>query len=421
MDSKKNNRVLGMLIRSERINKGYSLRELGQKTNISHTLISNIEHGKQVPSNHTLQDLFRELDIVFHVNPELHKEFTEKSAKIYNYIFNHYYEEAGILINQLTEHDNELMYSIDGVDYIVIKGLYYASVNKKLDGIRRFFDLYSSLFDFFTDDQKQIVYFIQGMVLLLEQQYNKATDCFKEALRHGNKELDVLIQQYLAESLVKQYKFIDAYRICTEIIKEFEERSIYIRAMKTKILVANIFYHIAKNNEVYEITSNVLRFARKYNVPELLEECIRFHVEIDIRNREFEKAEEQLLNMPDQHSDMTVLLRFKFAYIKDDFENMKKYYDILSEQSTIQNNQKVWKYLQVQVMSKVPGVFDKEKYLELIKWLIEFSTKNNDQEMITLSYNYLIMFYHQERSYKKALEVADKLLHFKKIRIDNQF
>lgn len=421
MNSKKNNRVLGMLIRTERINKGYSLRELAQKTNISHTLISNIETGKQVPSNHTLKDLFRELDIVFHVNPELHKNYIEKSERIYNHIFNHYYEEAGLLIEELLERDNELMYSIDGVDYTILKGLYFASVNEKLIKIRTHFDLYSSLIDFFTEDQKQLVFFIQGIVYLLDQQYNNATDCFKEALKHGKKELDVFIQQYLAESLVKQYKFIDSYRIITEIIKEFEERTIYIRAMKSKLLMAKVFYHIAKNDEVYEITSNVLRFAKKYNVPELLEECLWFHVEIDIRNRDFEKAEAQLLNMPDSYSEKTLLLYFKIAYIKDDIENMKKYYDMLSDKSTVMRNPKVWNYLQVQVMSKVPGLFDKGKYLELVKWLIEFSTKNNDQEMITLSYNYLIMFYHQERSYKKALEVADKLLHFKKIRIDNQF
>ena len=64
--SKENHRVLGILIRSERINKGFSLRELGERANISHTLISNIEKGKQTPTPETLSDIFEILDLRFY-------------------------------------------------------------------------------------------------------------------------------------------------------------------------------------------------------------------------------------------------------------------------------------------------------------------------------------------------------------------
>ena len=51
---KKNYIVLGILIRSSRINQGYSLRDLAELTKISHTLISNIEKGKLIPTEDTL-------------------------------------------------------------------------------------------------------------------------------------------------------------------------------------------------------------------------------------------------------------------------------------------------------------------------------------------------------------------------------
>lgn len=190
--------------------------------------------------------------------------------------------------------------------------------------------------------------------------------------------------------------------------------------MKTKLLMARIYYHIAKNDEVYEITNYVERFALKYNVSELIEECVMFRAAIDIRNGEYEKAKEHLLKMPYQKSITTVLLRFKISYVTDDFEEMEKYFVELSEFESVRSNDKVWKYLQVQAMSRLPRFYDRDEYLKLIKWLIDFSTKYNDQEMITLSYNYMIRFYHEERSYKKALELAEKLLHFKKIRIDKR-
>jgi len=222
------------------------------------------------------------------------------------------------------------------------------------------------------------------------------------------------------QALVKQYKFIDSFRISNVIIKEFEDRTIYIRAMKTKLLQAGIFYHIAKNDEVYEITNFVERFARKYNIPELFEECIVFRTEIDIRNKEYDKARMQLSRVLDEKSISVYLLLFKIAYVTNDKEKIEEMYNLLSESDLKIKSPRSWKYLQVQAMSKLPSLFDENTYLKLLKWLVDFSTTYNDQEMITMSYNYLISFYHGERSYKKALDLAENLLHFKKIRIEDR-
>lgn len=417
---KKNNRVLGILIRSERISKGYSLRELGQMTNISHTLISNIEKGKMIPNNETLRDLFRELDLVFYDDLDLHNYFVERQAVAMSLIFTHDYSEAFEIISELKPNDKKLMYSIDGVDYVILKGLYYTYVNEKIKEVKDTLKQYRVLIDFFTEEQKQLVYFIEGMLSLHDQKYLMATEQFQLALSLGTQDLDLFIKEYLMKALVKQYKFIDTYRLGTEIIKQFEERTIYIRAMKTKLTMVNIFYHIAKNEEVYELTSNVLRFAEKYNIPQLIEECILYHVKIDIRNKEYTKAEMQLTKMPNQNGVSTLMHRFKIAYIQDREEGIRKYYKLLMSNDEFLKNEKEYIYLQVQAMSKLSDMYDREKYLEMIQWLIDFSTKNNDQQMITLSYNHLLKFYYQDRSYKKAIDIANKLLHFKKIRIDNQ-
>ena len=418
--TKENNRVLGILIRSNRIRKGYSLRELGQRANISHTLISNIEKGQLIPSNETLRDLFKELDLKFYDDIELHREFMRKSKQIYTRIFNYDYAEAGALLEKLRKFEEKLMFSIDVVDYVLVKGFYYASVQVKLKEINDAFQLYGKMIDFLTEDQQQMVYFIQGLYQLTKEYYNSATATFHRALSLGKRDRDVFIQQYLVQTLVKQYKFIDAYRISSVIIKEFEDRTIYIRAMKTKLLQAGIFYHIAKNEEVYEITSSVERFARKYNMIELYEECILFRTKIDIRNGEFEKAKMQLSRMTNKESVSANLLYFKIAYITNDKESLERLYNVLMKSNLSTMSLRTWNYLQVQAMSKLPSLFDRDRYLELLKWLIDFSTTHNDQEMITLSYNYLISLYHEERSYKKALDLTENLLHFKKIHVEDK-
>ena len=245
--TKENNRVLGILIRSTRMKKGYSLRELGQRANISHTLISNIEKGQLIPSNETLRDLFTELDLTFYDDEELHREFMKKSKRIYTSIFNHDYEEAGILIEELRVHDKKLMFSIDAVDYVLTKGFYYTSTKVKLQKVDDAFQLYEKLVEFLTEDQKQIVYFIQGLSHLVREHYNKASDKFNQALSLGKKERDVFIKEYLVKALVKQYKFIDSFRISTHVF------------FKRSLEIVNSFVFLAFRSAILSVTS-VIRF-----------------------------------------------------------------------------------------------------------------------------------------------------------------
>ena len=212
---------------------------------------------------------------------------------------------------------------------------------------------------------------------------------------------------------------MDAYRNSVEVIKEFEDRTIYIRAMKTKLQVARILYHIEKNEETEELLAYVNRFAKKYHVDELLEECAMLRTAICIRNHNFEKAEEFIHSMPNEKSIPAVLLKFKIAFVKNDLKQLEQYFNKISKYSSVTSHEKVWVYLQIQAMSKLDFMYNKEDYFKKINRLIEISSANDDQEIIGIAYNYLIMYYHEERSYKKALEVAEKLLHLKKIRLDD--
>jgi transcriptional regulator with XRE-family HTH domain len=415
-----NIKVIGILIRSNRISQGYSLRDLGDLTNISHTLISNIEKGKQVPSLDTLKDILKALKLNFYDDEDLRKEFKDKEFEIYGLLYNQDYDQAKQMIAPLLEQESKYLFSLEVVNYILLKHFYCAitNIHNEEDEIR--FNHYEKVFDFFSETQKQMFYFIQGLIHLNNERYNKATTQFNFALSLGNKAIDVFIHEYNIISLVRQYKFIDAYKASEIVIKEFENRTIYIRAMKTKLQVARIYYHIAKNNETIELANYVERFARKFQIDELLEECIMLKAAIEIRNRNFDKAITLLDNMPDPTSISSVLLRFKVAFVKEDKEEILSYYKEISNLPHVKSHKKVWYYIQIQAMSKVESLYEEDKYIENIEYLTKLATTNNDQEMIGLSYNYLIMHYHEKRKYKKALELAETLLHFKKIRIENE-
>lgn len=419
-DIKENVKVLGILIRTHRMEQGYSLRDLGEITRISHTLISNIEKGKQIPSPQTLKDIFKVLHLEFHDNENIVNLFRDNETTIYEHLFHYDYESAKDVMVELEKDEDTYLLSPVVVNYDILKCFFYAITQTPGSNIEEIITKYTKMTDFFSETQKQMFYFIQGLVHLNHERYNRATESFNLALTLGNKEIDVFIRQYNIQSYVRQYKFIDAFKLSEVVIQELERRTIYTRSMQTKLQIARIYYHIAKNDEVTEIVRYVQRFAEKYDIEELIEECIMLLAAIEIRNKNYVKAKELLSKMPDQESISTVLLRFKIAFTQYDTESIEEYFEQIKEFKSVTSHEKVWSYLQVQAMSRSEKLYEKETYLKLIERLVEISTTNNDQEMIGLSYQYLIMYYHEERSYKKALEVSDSLLHFKKIRIERK-
>jgi len=417
MVDKKNYIVLGILIRSSRINQGYSLRDLGELTKISHTLISNIETGKQIPTENTLADIFRTLKLKFYDSPELITEFNDYYDEIMKHLFNQEYDEATSLINELMIKEDIYINSVQVVNYVILKLFFHTITNTYNKNTDTLINHYKKMMDFYSDNQRQLLYFVQGLDHWNNEHYNKATDMFEKALSVGNETLDVFIKEYNISSLIRQYKFIDSMKYAAEVIKEYEDRTIYIRAMKVKLQVSRIYYHIAKNDEVEKLVNYVHQFAIKFQILELIDECAMLRAAVAIRYKKFDQASSLVESMPHQNGVSAVLLKFKIAFEQNDLDGIEQYYNEVILLEDIKNHEKIYNYLTIQTMSKIESIYDKEMYFKYISRLCELSKTNNDQEMIGIAYNYLIMYYHEERRYKKALEIAERLLRLKKIRI----
>jgi len=55
--------MIGQTLRALRLNRGYSLRKLGKLAGISHSFISDIEHGRSNPSIPTIDKLTEALGV----------------------------------------------------------------------------------------------------------------------------------------------------------------------------------------------------------------------------------------------------------------------------------------------------------------------------------------------------------------------
>ena len=92
IDKKHSSVILGLTLRFARLKSGYSLRDMGELANISHTLIGNVETGKTTASPETLRDLFVILGIDYIDNDELITEFTRVYNRVFVNLFSYHYD-----------------------------------------------------------------------------------------------------------------------------------------------------------------------------------------------------------------------------------------------------------------------------------------------------------------------------------------
>ncbi len=415
--NKMNISVLGILIRVTRMNQGYSLRNLATLTNISHTLISNIEKGKQPPSKATLTDIFSVLKLKLYTEPEIKTEMTYFYKEIFSRIVNHHYIEAAELITEMEKKGHIYENSFEVVNYIVIRCLYYTITNIKLDVKEKTISQYEKVIEFFTLEQKQLFYFIKGLNYLNKEYFIMASDSFEIALSLTDKEINPVIKEYLVQAYIGQYRITDSVALANAAIEEFEEKTVYVRAMKCRMLIAKIYVFILKLDKAQILVDYVDSFTKQFNIAVLTNECHILKSAIAFYNKDYLLAVEELEEHTNQEAKELILPRFRIYLMDKDDRLLDFYNDVMENKKDLLT---INKYLLIKVLmmwvNKDVRV-DKE-YIESLNQLSELSINSNDQEYIGLSHNLLIDYYRENRKYKKALEIADELLLLKKIHLN---
>ena len=413
---RRNLSVLGILVRVARLNKGYSLRQLSSLTNISHTLISNIEKGKQPPAEATLSDIFAVLDLKLYASEEIQKDMSYYYKTIFTHLLNHEYPDAEKALKEMEKKGEQYKYSFEVVNYIIIRCLFYTLTNTYLEAKDEELARYEKVLEFFSPEQKQLFYFIKGLDYLNLDNYKLASDNFEKALTMGNKNLDVIIKEYLVEAYIHQYKFTDGLSIAQEAIEVFELKTIYTRAMKCRILIAKVYLKILKLDQTQKLVDYVDSFATQFKFKILTDECRILKAEILFFKKNYSGAIKELELHSEQSSSELILPRFR-SYLMGKDERLFNYYNeiISNDKNRITRS----KYLLIKVLMLWihEGIRDDVEYVDSLNELTQIAVEANNQEIIGLAHNLLIIFYREKRKYKKALEVADQLLMLKKIHI----
>ncbi len=192
--SEANLSILGILIRVARLKQGYSLRNLSSLTQFSHTLISNIEKGKQIPSEETLIDIFKVLKLKLFTSKNIEEEMTYYFNTIFSHIINHHYELAEKLVKEMEKNSHQYENSYEVVNYFIIRCLFYSITNTDLEEKEERISQYGKVFELFNPKQKQLLYFIKGLDYLNDDNYKLASDNFEMAIKIGDRDIKSLIK-----------------------------------------------------------------------------------------------------------------------------------------------------------------------------------------------------------------------------------
>jgi len=411
---KENLKVLGLIVRVKRNKMGYSLRDLAQLTNISHTLISNFEQGKLIPNQDTIKDIFSVLDLRFYTDPLI----SEKFNKLYNTVFNHIivyeYEDARRVIQEIEANQEQFENSVEAVNYAIIRCLFYSISNMYFADFDRILAQYEVVVDFLSPNQQQLYFFVKGLDFVNREYYYDARKNFEKALECGNKNLDLLIKEYYVISLSKANKYVDAGFIARECIVEFERDTNYIRAMRLRTRIAYDYYRINKFEEAEALYKSVLVFAEKFQVQDLQDRCNTRLAHLHFQKQDFKSTEEYINKVTVGYNKLYHYIKFDLVVRKRNDAELLKLYNEYINLEWVQQSTKTKYFFELILMRYDEKYMDKEKYENNLVELVELGLKADDGEMIEVACSMLATFYRNERRYKAAYEVVNTLLQYNK-------
>ncbi|KFZ26234.1 MAG: helix-turn-helix protein [Candidatus Izimaplasma bacterium HR2] len=409
---KDNLKVLGLLVRYKRILLGYSLRDLGEITKISHTLISNFERGIMIPHNDTIKDIFDVLELEFYDDPLISVEFVEIYNKTFKHILYYEYEEAEELVREIEKKRHIYENSKEVINFTIIRCLFYVLTNTFIAEKDKVLKQYEVVLDFFSDNQKQLFYFIKGLDKLNQEFYKESRDYFEKALKIGNHNIDLLINEHYVISLSKSNNFVDSRSIADKCIVEYEKQTNYVRAMRLRTRIAQDYIRLLKFEDAKKMYSYVYDYSIKYNIKDLENRCNTRFAMIAVFENDFELAEEYLSKVTPVYAKIYYYLKFDILVHKREEKELLKYYDKVMSEKWVKEHPKSENFFKLILMRYSDKYMDKKEYEKLLANQIDMALKSDDAEMLEVSSKFLVKFYKSERQYKKGLVVCERFLHY---------
>ncbi len=402
MDKQKeiNPKLIGFIIKQERLKKNISASKLALGIKKSRQYISDIEKGMKSVSHATITEIFEFLNIKFE-----YQECTEAQDLFQKFIDYYYLRDIPNAINRLaTIISNDVYkYSYDYPLIILCDFIFQELThsNSNLSG---------DLFEFLNEIQCCIFLYFKGFSLLNKKQYEEALQSLRDA-----KKYEVHIPKfkgliYYAEAL--GYDRLSDYLKSLEYNKkakhEFLEYHNVERSLTSSLHIANIYSKIGRLQESIELYSDIYYEAKRFQIYRIIE-LIHYNLAIAfLYNQQFQDAINEIHKLEysrNMLADYFFVLTWAYYELGEYIES-KKNLEKLIQCNTIELYYQHIITLQSLRLQKDfnDGVY--EQYLENI---VSYVLKNELLPEQIFILKHTIEYFEQKKDYESAYKYSNKL------------
>ncbi|MFP4077774.1 MAG: helix-turn-helix domain-containing protein [Candidatus Izemoplasmataceae bacterium] len=409
MMNKVDEKILGTKIYLARKQKALTLRELSQKSGLSHTQIYRIEKGTTIAKPQALERLMNALDISF----KAEKAYEEAFYKIYHELFYNVlyvnYETAKKYFDALYRQRHIYENCRCFTDYYLIMLMVVVHTGHRKDLMEYFFNACELLKDFYDDIKRE--WFEVMKTLYLHKRFNQEV-----ALSHADALLKTIknehyrgILQYTRGTiLIADYKhYHDALDAFDEAQKIFEDNLNFNRSNRAKAVKQRIYIYLFRFEDFRTSFKESEAYARKNGVLDLyyfihLNQAIYYL---------FDENYDETLRILDtfEFPSATYYMTKAYAFykLKRDDEALRtlKQFDATNISFSRSLDERLYKLIERGIQ-----VGEDDTYLEMLRDFTDDAIEAHDFPMTKQGVSLLTKLLEKRRRYKEAYHYAGTLL-----------
>ncbi|XMB66218.1 helix-turn-helix transcriptional regulator [Mycoplasmatota bacterium zrk1] len=407
ISSSENAKLLGTLIRINRIEQNISVEALANYAKIARSYLSQVERGVRSASGKKYASIFEQLDIDFKViDNDLMTQRFENILEAINYVDN---DKAKLLIDELENSKVHFAHSTGIVEYYLIRFIFYVITQKgtwspEIDELEnKLLRIRENL----SQNYKILLSQYRGVRKYYDKEFDEALTLLHRANDYGISKHTPMINYHIGLVYTVYNKPVPAILACLKSKSYFEKEMNYKRSIATRMHLG-INYSLVGDYQLAEDNYNdIIQISKKLDFPNYLPTAYINLAYLHLRYRNFDMVYKYLelgRKLDPNHWDFIYCGILTSSKAKDN-EALSKWIklgkdDKFSDVKPLRYFIELFESLHSETNVDIKGLY--EKTIESIKENFNYI----EYEAIVLMY---IEFLESNRMYKEALNYQQKL------------
>ncbi len=297
--------LLGRKIQMERDNRGWTLRELAAKTQLSHSYINRIEQGRLTPSEEALESLKSALNFTYKTSCDCQMPFQELARQLHRNLLYGNYIQAVNIGEKIYARREEFEQCPCYASYYLYM-LACTQHTRKFRELRQpYYEKLNKIENIFEGDEKALYMFEKGLYFYyVHNDRQQAITILKAVESLTQDENLIAFANFFLGTLYSQdYRY---YRHSLEAFdyaqRLYQNQNNFIRVMHTKSNKQMLYIYLNRFEDFEQINAETINYAKIKGEVVMYIVSLKNRAKYFIARREPEKALEVLNRYTDEQS-----------------------------------------------------------------------------------------------------------------------